>query len=111
MIVSLRIERSRFGLSLIAIKQNEWAAEASGIDTWRWKMKPSALADKLRQEGKLTVSPAGEGKVRRSAELVNEAKVFAVGGLIESSAEKELRSGWDKSAVFMNKWIADGKAK
>jgi branched-chain amino acid transport system permease protein len=39
MIVSLRIERSRFGLSLIAIKQNEWAAEASGINTWRWKMK------------------------------------------------------------------------
>jgi ABC-type branched-subunit amino acid transport system ATPase component/ABC-type branched-subunit amino acid transport system permease subunit len=39
MLVSLRIERSRFGLSLIAIKQNEWAAEASGIDTWRWKMK------------------------------------------------------------------------
>jgi branched-chain amino acid transport system permease protein len=39
MFVSLRIERSRFGLSLTAIKQNEWAAEASGIDTWRWKMK------------------------------------------------------------------------
>ena len=39
MLVSLRIERSRFGLSLTAIKQNEWAAEASGIDTWRWKMK------------------------------------------------------------------------
>jgi branched-chain amino acid transport system permease protein len=39
MLVSLRIERSRFGLSLVAIKQNEWAAEASGIDTWRWKMK------------------------------------------------------------------------
>ena len=33
------IERSRFGLSLTAIKQNEWAAEASGIDTLRWKMK------------------------------------------------------------------------
>ena len=39
MLVSLRIERTRFGLSLTAIKQNEWAAEASGIDTWRWKMK------------------------------------------------------------------------
>ena len=39
MLVSLRIERSRFGLSLTAIKQNEWAAEASGIDTLRWKMK------------------------------------------------------------------------
>ena len=39
MLASLRIERSRFGLSLIAIKQNEWAAEASGIDALRWKMK------------------------------------------------------------------------
>ena len=39
MLVSLRIERSRFGLSLVAIKQNEWAAEASGIDTRRWKMR------------------------------------------------------------------------
>jgi branched-chain amino acid transport system permease protein len=39
LLVSLRIERSRFGLSLTAIKQNEWAAEASGIDALRWKLK------------------------------------------------------------------------
>ena len=39
LIVSERIERSRFGLSLTAIKQNEWAAEASGIDALRWKLK------------------------------------------------------------------------
>jgi branched-chain amino acid transport system permease protein len=38
MAVSLKIERSRFGLSLLAIKQNEPAAEAAGIDTLRWKM-------------------------------------------------------------------------
>ena len=38
-IVSLRIERSRFGMSLLAIKQNEIAAEASGIDTFSWKLK------------------------------------------------------------------------
>jgi ABC-type branched-subunit amino acid transport system ATPase component/ABC-type branched-subunit amino acid transport system permease subunit len=37
--VSLKIERSRFGLSLAAIKQNEWAAEASGIDALRWKLR------------------------------------------------------------------------
>jgi branched-chain amino acid transport system permease protein len=37
--VSLRIQRSRFGLSLTAIKQNEWAAEASGINALAWKMK------------------------------------------------------------------------
>jgi ABC-type branched-subunit amino acid transport system ATPase component/ABC-type branched-subunit amino acid transport system permease subunit len=38
MIVSLRVERSRFGRSLLAIKQNEPAAEAAGIDASRQKM-------------------------------------------------------------------------
>src|SRR5438132_12357858 len=36
--VSLWVENSRFGMALLAIKQNEPAAEAAGIDTWRWKM-------------------------------------------------------------------------
>ena len=39
MAVSLKIERSRFGLSLLAIKQNEPAAEAAGINTMVWKMR------------------------------------------------------------------------
>jgi hypothetical protein len=72
---------------------------------WSWKMIPSAMADKLRNEGTMRVEPAGEGKVRRVADLVIEAKVFGVGGLIESSAEKQLREGWDESAVFMNEWL------
>jgi ABC-type branched-subunit amino acid transport system ATPase component/ABC-type branched-subunit amino acid transport system permease subunit len=38
LLASLAIERTRFGASLLAIKQNEAAAEAAGIDTWRWKM-------------------------------------------------------------------------
>ena len=36
--ISLRVENSRFGMALTAIKQNEPAAEAAGIDTWKWKM-------------------------------------------------------------------------
>ncbi len=39
MAISLKIERSRFGLSLLAIKQNEPAAEAAGINTLAWKMR------------------------------------------------------------------------
>ena len=39
LLISLRVERSRFGMSLLAIKQNEYAAEAVGIDTLRWKMR------------------------------------------------------------------------
>jgi len=39
MLVSRAIERSRFGMSLLAIKQNELAAEAAGIDTRLWKLR------------------------------------------------------------------------
>jgi ABC-type branched-subunit amino acid transport system ATPase component/ABC-type branched-subunit amino acid transport system permease subunit len=38
LLISLAIERSRFGMSLLAIKQNELAAEAAGVDTLRWKL-------------------------------------------------------------------------
>jgi ABC-type branched-subunit amino acid transport system ATPase component/ABC-type branched-subunit amino acid transport system permease subunit len=44
MLVSLRVERSRFGMSLLAIKQNESAAEAAGIDALAWKMRAMVLS-------------------------------------------------------------------
>src|SRR5207249_4793285 len=47
LLVTLRVENSRFGMSLLAIKQNEPAAEAAGIDTWRWKMLALMLSGAL----------------------------------------------------------------
>lgn len=44
MLISIRIERSRFGLSLLSIKQNEIAAEASGIDSLFWKLRAIAIS-------------------------------------------------------------------
>ena len=38
MIVARKIETSQFGRSLVALKQNEAAAEAAGIDTFRCKL-------------------------------------------------------------------------
>jgi branched-chain amino acid transport system permease protein len=38
MVVSLHVERSRFGRSLLAIKQNQPAAEAAGVNVLKWKM-------------------------------------------------------------------------
>ena len=37
------IEKSRFGMALLAIKQNEAAAEAAGIDTLAWKLRAITL--------------------------------------------------------------------
>lgn len=76
-----------------------------GTQIWTWKMIPSTQADKLRNEGTLRITAIGDSKVRRYADIVVEAKIFGVGGLIESSSEKQLRDGWDKSAVYMNQWI------
>jgi hypothetical protein len=75
--------------------------------TWRWKMIPSTLADKMKNGGSMRVEPVGDNKVRRIAEIDIEAKIFGVGGLIESTAEKQLRAGWDESAVYMNKYLAN----
>ena len=44
LLVALKVERSRFGHSLFAIKQNEPAAEAAGIDTLRWKLLAITLS-------------------------------------------------------------------
>lgn len=44
LLTSIWVERTRFGMSLLAIKQNEIAAEASGIDTFRWKLKAIVLS-------------------------------------------------------------------
>ena len=47
LLLSLYIENSRMGMALLAIKQNEPAAEAAGIDTWRWKMLALTLSGGL----------------------------------------------------------------
>jgi hypothetical protein len=72
---------------------------------WSWKMTTSALPDKLRHEGSVRVEPIGDARVRRIVAIVLEAKVFAIGGLIESSVEKQIRESWEKSATVTNEWL------
>ncbi len=43
-VVTRAVERSRFGMAMIAIKQNEAAAEAAGIDTFAWKLRAIMLS-------------------------------------------------------------------
>lgn len=76
---------------------------------WTWKLTPTVMSDKLRQEGSLRIEPIGDSKVRRTVEMVVEAKVFGIGGMLESTAEKQLKDGWEDSATYMNKWIAEKK--
>ena len=43
-LVSRWMETTRFGMALLAIKQNELAAEAAGIETRKWKLKAIAIS-------------------------------------------------------------------
>jgi branched-chain amino acid transport system permease protein len=43
-LTDLRVGRSRFGLALLAIKQNELAAKAAGINPFRWKLLALVLS-------------------------------------------------------------------
>ena len=44
MLLTVWVERSRFGMSLIAIREDEAAAEAAGIRTVTWKLKAITLS-------------------------------------------------------------------
>ena len=47
LVVNLVVERTRFGLILLAIKQNELAAEACGVNSLRWKLQAIAVSGAL----------------------------------------------------------------
>ena len=74
---------------------------------WSFKMTPSTLAGRLLNEGTTRVEAIDDKKCRRIADLVCEAKVFGLGGLLEKTSEAEMTKGWNYSAKFMNRWLAD----
>ena len=74
MLISLFVERSRFGLSLLAIKQNELAAEGVGIHTKRWKLLAIVLSG--------TIAAAAGGLYAKVLLVVTPPTVF---GMITSA--------------------------
>jgi len=74
---------------------------------WSWQVIPTALTGKLTNEGSVRVESLAEGRCRRLDEMRVQARVFGLGGIIESSTEKEVTGAWDKTAAFMNRWFAE----
>ncbi len=68
---------------------------------------PSTMADKLTTEGSFKVETLGANRCKRTIDFSVDAKIFAVGGVFEETAEKNMRQSYDVSARFMNKWIAE----
>jgi hypothetical protein len=74
--------------------------------TFRWKLVFSTLSDKVHTTGVTRVEASGAGRCRRVVEVRCEANVFAIGGIIESALESNLRGSYDRVAAFINDWLA-----
>ena len=78
---------------------------------WTWRMVPPSNGPKRRDivttSGTLRIEAVGDAQCRRTDTLNIEAHVFGLGGVIESSAEKEARTAWDKEFAFLAKYVAN----
>ena len=70
---------------------------------WTWRMVPKK--ELVATRGTVRVEATPDGKCRRSDEIVVEGKIFGLGGLIESTAEKEVRASAAKEQAFFTRWI------
>ena len=75
-------------------------------NTWRWKIIPSTLADKVTTEGVFRLEPMDGGKCKRIDEATIEAKVFGLGKLLEGTTEKQVLATWDTEVAGVNRWAA-----
>ena len=86
----------------------------SARNEWTWRMvQPQQLdprakprKDVVTTRGVVRVTALGPNECRRTDELVIEAKIFGLGGVIEASADKEARAAWDKEFAFLKRWLA-----
>ncbi len=72
---------------------------------WSYEIVLSVLADRIRMGGRVRVDPDGPERCTRHSTLFCEVKIFGVGGLVEKAAEKNMRDGWEKAAVWMRSWL------
>jgi hypothetical protein len=72
--------------------------------TWTWSANPSVLAERSRMEGRLLVEPLAQGAhpagCRTKFEATLEVKMLGLGGLVESTGEKSIRTSWTKFGDF-----------
>jgi Protein of unknown function (DUF2505) len=89
-----------------AYEQHGTLDRARGV--WSWRMMPPGGGSKkqmVESRGTTTVVADGEGRCRRTDEVEFEAHLFGLGGLLESTVEKELRASWAKERAFFESWL------
>ena len=80
---------------------------------WTWRMvqpanldpKSKPRKDAVTMHGTVRIENSGDGHCRRTDDFTIEAKIFGLGGLLESSIEKELQTARAKEYAFFTRWV------
>jgi len=70
------------------------------------RLKPNVMTEKLRNEGTVKCEPRAMARAPASSRSSPRPRSSSR-RMIESSFEKSFRTGWQKSADFINKWVKD----
>jgi len=70
---------------------------------WTWRMIPKK--EIIATRGKTRIEPVGDAQCRRNDEVIVEGKIFGLGGIIESTTEKEVRASSAKEMAFFQRWL------
>jgi hypothetical protein len=71
------------------------------------RVVPSSLADRLDIRAEISVRPEGNGSCRRTNMTSAQAKVFGVGGMLETRILDDVDKSTRKSAEFTEQWLRE----
>jgi hypothetical protein len=74
---------------------------------WRYTITPNRMADKLTTRGEYWVEARGPKQIERICTVDLEAKIFGIGGALESFIEKQTREAYDTTMRFTNAFIRE----
>ena len=74
---------------------------------WRYTITPNRMAVKLTTRGEYWVEARGDKQIERICTVDLEAKIFGVGGALESFIEKQTREAYDTTMRFTNAFIRE----
>lgn len=75
--------------------------------SWRFRLEPSKLADKIKISGVTTLEPSAGSGAERVTEMDVTVKIFGVGGVFEKFIERQTRESQEKAAAFTNQFVAE----
>lgn len=74
---------------------------------WRYTITPNRMAERMTTRGEYWVESRGEKKIERICTVDLEAKIFGIGGMLESFIEKQTREAYETTARFTNQYIRE----